>query len=274
MTSTTAAGSGWAPDQVSNFSADDMLSEALIVTAASKAGSIEGDDPQVLVPYVSADPSSAIVAEGDEITPSGGTLDQVTISTYKVATLSKVSRELVAQSGAAERIALSLRRSITAKADAVFMSNASSPTGLLNVSGINNAGTIGDDAWACYDATAAIEADGGQATNLLVHPSDWALLSKIPEQSGSNKSALSDLHDASQRSLAGVPVTVHSAVTEGTALMLDRSEVVAAYGGLLLARSEDAYFAEDAVGIRATWRLGFEVVRTGRLQLLTVSTTT
>lgn len=274
MTSTTAAGSGWAPDQVSAFGADDMLGTALIINAATKAGNVEGDSPKVIVPYVSADPNSAIVDEGAAITEDDGTLDQVEISTYKVATLTKVSRELVAQPGAAERIALSLRRSVTAKADNVFLSNASAPTGLLKVTGVDNAGTIGDDAFAAYDAVAAIEDDGGQATNLLVNPADWATLSKIPETSGSNKSALTDLHDASQRSLAGVPVTVHSAVTQGTALMLDRSEVVAAYGQLELARSEHVYFASDAVGIRATWRIGFEVVRTARLQLLTVSTTT
>lgn len=267
---TPGAAEGWRPNQVSSFNADDMLGTALIVQTATLAGNVEGDAPQVLVPYVSSDPNAGFVEEGTEITFGGGQLDQVAISTHKIASLSMVSRELVAQKGAAERIAQSMRRAVTANADQAYLNNPSAPTGLFQIAGIATAGALGTDLFSAYDAVATIEADGGQATHLLMNPTDWGTLSKLPVADGSNQSLLANIHDAAQRSLAGVPVIVHSAVPAGQALMLDSSEVVAAYATLDLARSDDAYFEYDAVGIRATWRIGWEIVRPARLQKLTV----
>lgn len=272
---TTAIGQGWAPNVVSSFDADDMLKDALIVEAATLAGTVEGDTPSVLAPYVKTDAASAVVAEAGEITPTDGEYDQLAISTVKVAVITRVSRELTTQAGASERIAKSLRRSVTAKADSLFMANVSAPKGLLNVIGVPSAGDLGGSGsanlFAAFDAVAAIEADGGTASHVLIHPADWGFLCKLPEASGSNKSLLADVHDAANRSLAGVRVIVHPAVTQGLAVVLDKSEVLAAYGSLLLARSDDAYFSSDAVGIRATWRIGWNVVRPARLQTLTIN---
>ncbi|OAV63126.1 phage major capsid protein [Enteractinococcus helveticum] len=267
---TPGAAEAWRPNQVSSFDPDDLLKTALIIQCATLAGSVEGDAPSVLVPYVSADPDAGFVAEGAKITFGGGTLSQVAISTNKVASIDAVSRELVAQKGAAERIARSMQRAVTSKADMAFLNNASAPTGLFQVAGIATAGALDTNIFAVYDAIAEIEGDGGQATHFLIHPTDWAVLSKMPEATGSNRSLVADVHNAATRTLAGVPVIVHSAVPEGTAMMLDSSEVVAAYGTLDLARSDDVYFESDAVGIRATWRLGWNIVRPARLQKLTV----
>lgn len=268
---TTTAAEAWRPNVVSSFDPDDKLSDALIVTAASKAGTIEGDEPSVLVPYLTNDPAADFVAEGAQIDLSDIEAAQVAITTDKVAVVTRVSRELTEQPGAANRIANSLRRSVTAKADAAFMANASAPAGLLEIAGIETAGDLAADLWAVYDAVAAIEADGGTASHVLIHPLDWAHLSKMPTADGSNQSLLANVHEAGQRSLGGVEVIVHSAVTEGTALVLDKTEVVAAYGQLDLARSDDAFFTMDAVAIRATWRIGWGVVRPARLQKLTVT---
>lgn len=267
---TPGAAEAWRPNVVSSYSPEDMLDQALIIRAATHAGNVEGDEPVVMVPYVATDPEAGFVAEGEQIPLAGGQLAEVTVSTDKVAVLTTVSRELTAQPGAAERIARSLRRSVTAKADQAFLNNTGGPTGLFEIDGIPTAGNLGTNLFAAYDAVAAIEADGGQATQLLIHPSDWGALAKLPVSEGSNQSLLADVHDAAARSLAGVPVIVHSAVPAGEALMLDRSEVVAAYGPLQLARSDEAYFAYDAVGIRATFRLGWNIVRPARLQKLTI----
>lgn len=275
MTATTNAGQAWAPNVVSTFNPDDMLTESLIVTAATKAGEVYGDTPQVLVPYVVTDPAAGFTAEGAEITLADGGYSQIAISTNKVAVVTRVSNELTTQPGAAERIANSLRRSVIAKADAAFLNNATAPTGLMTISGISTAGDLGGatdaNVFAAYDAVAAIEDDGGQATHVLINPIDWAKLCKLPAATGSNQSLLADVHDAATRTLAGVPVIVHNAVAAGTALMLDQSEVVAAYGQLELARSADAFFTYDAVAIRATWRIGWNVVRKARLQKLTIA---
>lgn len=275
-TTTTTAAEAWRPNVISTFDPDDMLTEALIVQAATKAGFVDGDTPRVLVPYVDTDPTAGFVAEGAPIDLADVGASQIAIDTDKVAVVTRVSRELTSQPGAAERIANSLRRSVVAKADAAFLANASNPTGLLALAGIGTAGdlanTTNTDVFAAYDAVALIEADGGTATHVMINPLDWAILSKLPAATGSNQSLLANVHDAAARSLAGVPVIVHAAVTQGTALMLDRSEIVAAYGDLQLARSEDAFFTYDAVAIRATWRIGWNVVRAARLQKLTIAT--
>lgn len=271
MNTTPTSPEAWRPNVVSTYDPDEMLGDALIVQAASFAGSVEGDVPSLLVPYVSADPDADFVAEGEEITPNEGTFDQVVIQTHKVAVLSRVSRELTMQPGAAERIANSLRRAVTAKADVAFIQNVSAPVGLENVSGLPNAGTIGTAGLgAVYAGVGAIESDGGSASHLLINPKDWAGLAQIPAATGSNQSLLADVHSAAERSIAGVPVIVHNAVSEGQAILIDRTEVVAAYGQLQLARSEDVYFTQDAIGVRATWRIGWNVVRPNRVQLLTV----
>lgn len=267
---TPTAAEAWRPNVVSTYSPEDLLGQALIIQTATLAGTVEGDEPIVTVPYVAQDAEAGFVPEGEEIPVAGGQLAEVTISTDKVAVLTTVSRELAAQPGAAERIARSLQRSVTAKADAAFLGNTGGPTGLFNLPGIPTVGTLGGDLFAAYDAVAAIESDGGTPTHLLVNPGDWGTLSKIPEGTGSARSLLANVHDAATRSLAGVPVIVHAAVPQGEALMLDKAEVVAAYGQLQLARSEDAFFEYDAVGIRATFRLGWNVVRTARLAKLTI----
>lgn len=272
---TTTTTQGWRNDVVSSFDPDDKLSESLLIQCATWAGFVDGDTPSVLVPYVSADPAAAIVAENATIPTSDGAYSQVKINTDKVAVVTRMSNELTSHPKAAERIANSVRRAIIAKADALFMANASDPTGLLNTAGLDTAGDLGGatdpNLFAVYDAVAAIEDDGGTATHLLINPLDWATLSKLPEGTGSNRSLLADVHDVSRRSLAGVPVIVHSAVTQGTALMLDKSEVVGAWGNLELARSEHAFFTDDAIAIRATWRIGWQIVRPARLQKLTIA---
>lgn len=272
---TDAGRIGWSPDLISTFDADDLVPEALIVQTGSFAGTVEGDAPSVRVPYVPTDASAAVAAEGATIAESTPTLDELVVSTDKVAQLIKVSREQIAQPGAAERIARSMARAVTSQADALYLNNASAPTGLLNTASLATAGDLGGatdpNVFAAYDAVGAIEDDGGTATHVLINPVDWATLCKLPENTGSAKSLLADVHDASRRSLAGVPVLVSNHVTAGGALMLDRSEIVAAYGQLQLARSDEFYFDSDSVALRLTFRLGWTVARVGRLQLLTIA---
>lgn len=270
---TPTSAEAWRPDQISAFNPEDLVSDALIMQAATQVGSVEGDAPAVRCAYVSDDPSSGFVAEGAQIAEADPTLSEVVVTTRKIATLVKVSREQASQAGAAERIANSMQRSIVTKANAAFLTNTSDPKGLLKVSGVKDAGALESDLFALSDAVGAIEADGGAATHIVVNPLDWATLSKIPAAAGSNVSVLGEASAAPERKLSGLPVLVSPAMTAGKMLVLDSSEVAAAYGPVSLARSEDAYFDSDSVGVRATWRLGWTVVRPARLQTLTVGAT-
>lgn len=275
VTSTTGnSAKAWAPNVVSTFNPDDVVPTALIRTCAVEAGRVDGDAPSLLVPYIRTDPAADFADEGAEITQTQAEFDQVEVSTYKVSVLTQVSAELTMQAGASTRLAQSMQRSVTAKADAAFLANATAPTGLLNLTGTSTGGDIGgtggDNLDALYDGIATIEADGGTATQLIVNPTDWATLAKLKEATGSNRSLLGDAHAAPERTLAGIPVIAHASMTAGSALLIDRSEIVAAVGEVRLARSEHAAFSSDSVMVRATWRIGWDAVRPERLVSLTI----
>jgi HK97 family phage major capsid protein len=59
----------------------------------------------------------------------------------------------------------------------------------------------------------------------------------------------------------GIPVLVNPALENGHLLVLDRRQVLSAYGAVLTAVSEDVYFASDEVGIRASWRFGVGLLK-------------
>src|SRR5690625_2316447 len=77
--------------------------------------------------------------------------------------------------------------------------------------------------------------------------------------------------EASERRLLGLPVIVDNAVPSNTIVALDQTAVVSAVGPVLLATSTDAYFSQDSVGVRCTWRLGQNLVHPDRVATLTVA---
>ena len=52
-------------------------------------------------------------------------------------------------------------------------------------------------------------------------------------------------------------------VTAGSGLVIDRAAVISAVGPIRVDTSSDSAFSSDAVQIRATWRIGWNVVRPG-----------
>ncbi len=63
------------------------------------------------------------------------------------------------------------------------------------------------------------------------------------------------------RQLLGIPVLVSSAMTAGSLIVIDRAAVVSAVGPVVVAVSDQAYFASDSIGLRCTFRFGQNVVR-------------
>lgn len=260
----------WAPD-VQGFAADQTIESALILQVATKAGTVEGDQPAVRVPYVVDDATAGFIVEGAPITETPGTYDEVVITTNKVAALAKFSRETLSQPNAAQLVVQSMQRSVIRAADVAFLSNALAPTGLLTTVGITDGGAVGTDLDALADAIAGIEADGGKATHIIAAPNAWASLAKLKSATGSAQSLLGAGTQAAERLLLSVPVLTPAAMPSGTILVVDKSAVLAAYGSVMLARSEDAFFASDVVAVRVTFRLGWGVMRPARVAKLTIA---
>lgn len=270
MANLTSGPRGLYPDQT--FVARDLVPEALLFTLTTTAGGIEGDTPVVRVPFVQADPTSAFVAEGSPITATDPTLNEVTVSTAKIATLTKISREAASYLDASTLVSDSLLRSVVVKANNALLTNASGPTGLLNVSGIVDGGTLDADYLdAIASAITAVEVNGGTATHIVADPASFGVLRLMKTATGSALPLLGAPAAQTGRQLFGVPVVVSASMSSGKVLVIDSTNIVSASGPVSLATSEDVYFESDSRAIRVTWRIGWKVIRPNRMAKITVT---
>lgn len=256
MTGTPA----WSPDKVADLPLDAVLPDSLLIECTTKAGEVEGDEPFIRVPFVGADPTAAVVAEGTPIAPADADLDEVAFQTVKVATLSKVSNELVRIPGNQARLIASLQRAVLGKVNAEFVDALD-----LASTGFVDAGTLSTDLDEFSDAIADVEANGGEVSHFIMPASAWKTLAKIKSATGSNMPILG-VGDASgdgvRRSIFGVPVRLNSAA--GAIYAVSREDLVSAYSSLRVAVSEHAYFGEDATGLRSDLRFGVAPARPNR----------
>lgn len=272
------------PDSAKAFHADivgispqDVIPEALILTTSSKAGFVEGDEPAVRVPYVDCDGDAAFTPEGTDITEAEPDSTEVVIYTGKIAVLAKISREQWSTGSAATLLSDSVRRALVRKANAAYLAQAAPagpavtpPAGLLNLSPTDG-GTVAGDLDAVADAITTIEAANGVASHIIASPAAWGELTKLKTATDSNMSLVGAGVEAAQRTLLGVPVAVSNSMPDYGLLVLDSNSVLSAYGNVQLATSTDAFFAEDAVGLRATFRFGAKIADTSRVVKLTVT---
>lgn len=265
------------PDQV--FLYTEAVPDALIANplVATVAGEIEGDAPRVRVPYIKTDPTAGFVKEGADITDGGGELDEVLISTGKIATVVKQSNESASFETASQLIAAGVSRSIVTSADNAFLNNAKNedpeaqngPVGILNTEGIPTTQTTGEDVVdAVADAKATIGGNGGIPTSVVCNYATEAILRKLKTTEG--KGLLIDPVEAGELSIHGLPVIVNRAVPDKTLLVVSAGEIVAAVGTVNLAISTDALFTSDSLIRRATWRIGAKVIHANRLAKLSI----
>lgn len=260
----------WSPDRY-GFAAEDAIPDALVLTTSSVLGTLEGDEPAIRLPYVAADPEPGFVDEGEEIPEAVPDLAEAVVVTRKVATLGRYSREQLAQPRAAEMILRSMRRGVIASADTAYLSNTDGPlVGLLHTPGMNDAGELGTDLDALAAAVAAVEDAGGRAAAIVASPVAWATLATLKTAEGSNQALLGAGTEAGVRRILGVDVRTSSAMPDDQLLVIDRDAIVSAAGEVYLDRSEHAYFGRDSVGVRATFRFGWSVMRPDRIAKVTI----
>lgn len=267
---TSNAARAWAPDLIA-VPVTDAVPDLLALDVTTVAGSINGDTPAVRVPFVDDD-EAEIVAEGATIDEAEPSLSEVLVNTSKVAQLLRISRELYSQSSTASLLSGSVSRAIIRKADSVLIDGdaGANITGLLDATSIETADPVADDLDPLVDLVAAIEANGGTATHLIVAPDTWAALRKIKVGTGSSQSLLGAGTDDADRRLLGLPVRTSAAVPTGEGLIVDKTAIVSALGPVEIATSEDVYFSADSIGVRATLRIGTKPVRGDRIAKFTI----
>ena len=215
------------------------------------------------IPLVEGDPTATWVAEGSDIPLSDADLGELTVIPSKVAGLSVISRELAEDSSpaAAEVVGNGLARNIAVKVDAAWFGAlaAPAPSGLGAVSGVQTAVGAFTNTDPFATAISLAEQVGATLTTFATDPATALTLSKLKEQSGSNKPLLgSDATAAGQRRILGVELVTSPAITAGTIWAYDRSRVwTVLRDDVTLDVDKSRYFESDRVGIRATMRIGF-----------------
>lgn len=277
-TMTTSDQKSLYPDQV--FTYTEVVPEALLLNpaVATIAGEIEGDKPMVRVPYIKTDPVATFVAEGAEIPDGGGMLDEVTLTTGKLALLIQRSNESTTFNMPSQLIAAGVSRAIVNQADAALLTNAKAsnseqqngPVGLLNIDGLTALTSAATDIVdAVADAKATIGAKGATPTAVIVGYGMEAALRKLKDTTG--KALLIDPTRSDALTLHGLPVIVNKAMPDKTLFVVAAAEIVAAAGPVKLNASDAAVFNRDSMQQRATWRIGYKPIHADRLVKITVT---
>ena len=268
----------WRPD-ISVFHPADVVPEALILKCSTISGAIEGDAPSVRVAYVEDD-EATFVAEATAIPEASPELAEVTVFTGKISQLVRISREQYFnhQEGTPEQLALSVSRALVKKADQAFI-NQPEPTpptvqpaaGLLHIDGVVDGGEVIGNLDALVDLQAQLQANGGTPTHIVVDPLGWAALRKLKtDDSGSHQRLVGAGVTGALPLLLSLPVLVNANVPAYTGLIVDKTAVVSAVGDVLGSVTVDRYCETDDVGLKATWRIGQNIVRPDRVGMFQV----
>lgn len=264
MTSTTSSASAiLSPEQVGGLIVLPLGTESV----AGRVGTYVPTSQSVYrLPVVTADPSASWVAEGEEIPVSDGDLDELATDFKKLAGLSVVSNELVADSSpeADDVIGKGLVRDLSVKLYAAFFGsfggNIRRPKGLgdLTVSEV----AAGTD-WVNTDPfNAAIFGAAGfgrAVTSFVANPTDALILSNIKEGTGSNKNLLQPDPTRPGRSvIAGVPLETSPDVTVGSVWAIPQAVAyVVVREDAEVSSDGSVFYTSDRTAIRAKLRADF-----------------
>ncbi len=163
------------------------------------------------------------------------------------------------------------------KADAAFIAqpapapdNAPS-AGLLYVVGSVGGEEVSGGLDALVDLVAQLQANGSNPTHIVVDPLGWSELRKLKFGSDSNQSLLGAGTTDATPMLLSLPVIVNREVPPYSGVVVDRSAVVSAVGPVTMATDNSVFFVSDSIALRATWRIGHNVVRPDRIGQFTTA---
>ncbi|MGV0684360.1 phage major capsid protein [Mycolicibacterium thermoresistibile] len=216
------------------------------------------------VPVVSADPTAAWTAEGAEIEVSDPTIGEVEVTPKKLAGLTVVSSELVADSSpAALRIVGDgLVRDLKRKLDAAYFGTTvtNGPSGLGSLASTDvDAG----DEWSNLDpfeeAKSRAEEHHTVLTAFACNPATAVALAQLKEATGSNKALLgADPTAPTNRVIGGVPLYVSADVEDDTVWGIPQQHSLLVYRqDAQVVTDTSAFFTSDRVAVRATLRASF-----------------
>lgn len=250
------------------------MQTATVVTTASS---------EFRFPVVVEDASAGWYNEGEDINLTDPTVDELVARPKKLASLTKVSRELAEDSSpeATALVGQSVARDIAKKIDQAWFaaSTTKGPSGLASL--IGTAGAVVGGNYANLDplaeAISVIEQQGGTPTAFVSNASTVLALSQLKKASGSNEPLLSPNQATGatlklERQLLGVRLysTPDTVLDDDVVWVYDKSKVfVVLRRDVDLAVDESFFFGSDSLAVRCTMRVDFafphaaSVVRVG-----------
>lgn len=280
MASTTTTASAIVPTETGDLIVQPVIEQSVAMQVAT----VRRTTTKTLrIPVVTADPTARWVAEGDEITPSDPTLDEIEITAAKVAGLTIISRELADDSSpeAAEVVGEGLARDIARKVDQAFFGNLPSPApaGLNSLpTTAGNVQTVDAGAdWTNLDpfaeALSKAEQVGAVITAWVTTPAVALKLATLKEGTGSNKPLLgNDPGAPTRRQILGLPVFVSPDVVTDTVWGIPEDRAVICIREDAEVESDrSVFFTSDRVAVKATMRVGFGFAHRAALVKISVT---
>ena len=243
-TGTSAA--AWRPD-LFTFAPETVLAPALIFSATTVSGRIEGDAPSLRVAYAD-DVDASFYDEGQTFDEAEPDLAEALVYTKKFGELVRITREQYRQAGTDQHLAQSVARSMIRKADNALLAQpapvgpAVAPsTGLTNTAGLVT-GLLDGDLDVLIDLEASVRANRGIPAAWVLAPDMWASLRRLKVlSSGSNQSLLgAGTEDADPRLLT-IPIVVNPEMPSGSGLLVDPTAIVSAVSDLTLETDPSIY---------------------------------
>ena len=181
-----ASGSALITDYVAKTFFDAV--RAALVTAAAGVQVFEIEGNSVNIPRLDSDPAVAWLSEGTQLTESDPAIAAVTLTPKILASLVRVSRTLLEDSGglAEQIVENSLRRAVAGALDrAVLLGSGTGaePRGILNTSGIGETTlSAAPTSWdVLIDAADALREQNFEPTAAIMHPSAANLFNKLKD---------------------------------------------------------------------------------------------
>jgi HK97 family phage major capsid protein len=262
-----------APEEVGPLIIQPLRLRSVALRAATV---LETMRPSLRFPVVDLDATAAWVAESADITESDPTLGEVNVVPSKLATITKVSSELVEDSAenaaAAAVVADGVVRSFARAVDLAFFTNTTSlgPSGLESVAFQTiSVGGVHANFDPFATAISEVERVGSVVTAFAADFSTCLTLSLLKRfgtttQTISNEPLLAqspgDVANPTQRQILGVPLysAPNGCIEPGVVWAIANDKVfVVMRRDIEIVANPFWYFGSDSTAVRGTMRLGF-----------------
>jgi HK97 family phage major capsid protein len=217
-------------------------------------------------PIVVTDVSSGWTQEGQEINITDPDLDELEVTPSKLASLTVVSNELLADSNpsALAVVGDGIVRDLAQKVDAAFFGDTVShgPDGLESLADIQHVdeGSSFTNLDSFASALSKLETvDSSLTRSFIANPATVLALSELKLATGWNAPLLGpDASSPTKRSILGVPLYWSPYIGDGIVwLVAQAKSFVVIRANTSVVTDQSAYFSSDRVGVRATMRVGF-----------------